>query len=189
MNTEAMKLAVVGGGSWGTALANLLAVKGFPISLWVFESEVREQIETHGENQVFLPGVRLSDRLTASNDLNAVVSGKDLVLLVTPSHVTRAVSSQMADSLDGSEIIVSASKGIENETHLTMCEVLKETLPMISSDRIAVLHGPSFAKEVAVQSPTVVTAAAPSTAVAEQVQHVFATPYFSCVYQHRRHGR
>jgi glycerol-3-phosphate dehydrogenase (NAD(P)+) len=178
MNTEAMKLAVVGGGSWGTALANLLAGNGYPISLWVYEPEVREQIENHRENQVFLPGVQLSERLRASNDLSDVVAGKDLVLLVTPSHVTRAVSSQMAAYLGGGEIIVSASKGIENKTHLTMSEVLAATLPMIASDHMAVIHGPSFAKEVAAQAPTVVTVASASSAVAEQVQKVFAAPYF-----------
>jgi glycerol-3-phosphate dehydrogenase (NAD(P)+) len=107
-----------------------------------------------------------------------VVSQKDLVLIVTPSHVMRDVSGKMRGHIDPHTIVVSASKGIEIGTHLTMSGILAQTLPELSSDRIAVLSGPSFAKEVARQVPTVITVAAHNKPVAAKVQQVFATPYF-----------
>ena len=178
VTTENMAIGVVGAGSWGTALANLLACKGYPVDHWVYETEVREQMAAERENRRFLPGVVLSERLHPSNDLAAVVGGKDLVLVVTPSHVTRQTMSQCAAAIDEKTIVVSASKGIENETHLTMSGVLREVLPGLSPARLAVLTGPSFAKEVARQVPTVVTVAAGDADTAARVQQVFATDYF-----------
>ncbi|MGB5983715.1 MAG: NAD(P)H-dependent glycerol-3-phosphate dehydrogenase [Desulfobacterales bacterium] len=178
-----LKIGVVGAGSWGTALANLLAKKGYPIDQWVFEPEVKAQMAAQGENQLFLPGVKLSPNLTPSGDLAQVVSGKDLVLIVVPSHVMRHVAGEMEPRLNPGAILVSASKGIENTTHLTMTGILQEVLPQIRPARLAVLSGPSFAKEVAARAPTVVTAACRDEGVAQQVQQVFATPYFR-VYTH-----
>jgi glycerol-3-phosphate dehydrogenase (NAD(P)+) len=181
MNSEIdqnMKIGVVGAGSWGTALANLLGCQGYSLDLWVFEPEVRRQIEKHHENKVFLPGVSLSPNVHPSNDLHAVVNRKNLVLLVVPSHLMRETTLRMADSIGSETIVVSASKGIENKTHLTMSGVIRETLPRVTGEHLAVLSGPSFAREVARQAPTVITTACHSLATAEIVQHVFATPYF-----------
>ena len=124
-----LRIGVVGAGSWGTALANLLACKGYRLDLWVFEPDVCRQIAKQHENKVFLPGVNLSPNLTPSNDLAAVVQGKDLILIVVPSHVMRATTLQMADAIGADTIVVSASKGIENKTHLTMSGVISETMP------------------------------------------------------------
>jgi glycerol-3-phosphate dehydrogenase (NAD(P)+) len=178
IDVKRLKIGVVGAGSWGTALANLLALKGFKIDHWVFETEVKEQIETCRENRVFLPGITLSDNLVPSNDLQVVVSGKDIVLIVVPSHVMRETSEKMAAGLSADTLVVSASKGIENTTHLTMTGILGQTLPKVASRNMAALTGPSFAREVAQKVPTVVTAAASESAVAEFVQSVFSTPYF-----------
>jgi glycerol-3-phosphate dehydrogenase (NAD(P)+) len=172
------KLGVVGAGSWGTALADLLASKGYPVDLWVFEKDVKDQILATGENQVFLAGVQLSPNLHPSNDIAEVVSGKDLVVVVVPSHVLRETTRRMSSSVSGDAIIVSATKGIENKTHLTMTGVLQETLAQIPDDHMAVLSGPSFAPEVAKKYPTVVTVAAKDLEIAELVQEVFATPHF-----------
>ena len=172
------KIGVVGAGSWGTALANLLCLKGLKIDHWVYEREVREQIQSQRENKVFLPGITLSKNLNPSNDLEAVVSGKDLVLIVVPSHVMRETAHKIAGSVSKDMTIVSASKGIENKTHLTMSGVLRETLPNISKNNFAVLSGPSFAPEVARQVPTAVTVASKDQKVASFVQRIFATPYF-----------
>ena len=177
-DSGSLRIAVIGAGSWGTALANLLASKGCRVEQWVFEAEVRDQILTHRENQVFLPGVTLSENLTPSNDLGAVVAEKDLLLVVVPSHVMRAVSQDMAACITGTPVVVSASKGIENLTHLSMSGVLRETLPMIPESHLAVLSGPSFAREVARNVPTAVTLAASDDGVARLVQEVFATPSF-----------
>jgi len=173
----AFRIGVIGGGSWGTVLAGLLAAKGFSVHLWVFEPEVAEQINTHRENRVFLPGITLSPNLTAFNDLASAIAGKDLLLVVVPSHVIRETSAGMAGRLGARTMVVSASKGIENKTHLTMTGVLRETLGL-GDDRVAVLSGPSFAVEVARKLPTVVTVASRSQALAQMVQQVFATPYF-----------
>jgi glycerol-3-phosphate dehydrogenase (NAD(P)+) len=173
-----IKIGVVGAGSWGTALANLLGAKGLHVELWAFEHEVKDQIETVRENKVFLPGHSISPNVIASNDLPGVVAGKNLVLVVVPSHVMRETAGKMAEYVSKEEIIVTAAKGIENGTHLTMSGVLKETLPGIPEKNFAVISGPSFAREVAREVPTVVTVASPDPDVAAYVQHVFATPYF-----------
>ena len=178
-----LKIGVVGAGSWGTALANLLAGKGYPIDWWVFEADVCEQIRAYRENRIFLPGVKLSRNLEATNDLSAVVRDKDVVLIVVPSHVMRSVAESVAPHLLPTAIVVSASKGIENETLLTMSEVLKEALEGFQDDRFSVLSGPSFAREVVQNLPTVVTAASRNLDCARSVQHIFATPFFR-VYTH-----
>jgi glycerol-3-phosphate dehydrogenase (NAD(P)+) len=178
ININDIKIGVVGAGSWGTALANLLGLKGFKIDLWIFEKEVKEQIETFAENKIFLPDFPLSSNLRPYNDMARVVSGKELVLIVVPSHVMRETVQKMSAHLSEETIVVSASKGIENKTHLTMSAVLKEVLPVISESSFAALSGPSFAREVAKEFPTVVTVASKDERVARYVQHVFATPYF-----------
>ncbi len=178
INVEEFRIGVVGAGSWGTALADLIANKGFRLQLWAYEQEVVEQIQNDRENQFFLPGFKLSDNITASNDLHGVVADKDLVLIVVPSHVMRDTTQEMAGHISAETIVVSASKGIENKTHLTMSGVIKQTLSEIPDQRLAVISGPSFAKEVVQQLPTVVTVASREPATAGLVQHVFATPYF-----------
>jgi glycerol-3-phosphate dehydrogenase (NAD(P)+) len=171
-------LGVVGAGSWGTALANLLAVKGFTVDHWVYEPEVRARMQADRENRRFLPGVTLSDNLHPTGDLESVVAGKDLVLVVTPSHVTRRTIETCGHAIGPDTIVVSASKGIENRTHLTMSGVLEEVIPGLSADRLAVITGPSFAKEVARQVATVVTVASVDANTAAFVQQTFATDYF-----------
>jgi glycerol-3-phosphate dehydrogenase (NAD(P)+) len=173
-----LKIGVVGAGSWGTALANLMASKGFAIDLWVYEKEVISQILEFGENQFFLPDIKLSSNLKPRHNLAEVVSGKDVLLVVVPSHVMRETTLKMADHVSEATIIASASKGIENKTHLTMNGVLQETLPQISPERLSVISGPSFAREVAQNLPTVVTVASKNMEIATLVQQVLVTPYF-----------
>jgi len=173
-----IKIGVVGAGSWGTALANLLADKGYVVSLWVFEPEVEQQILNERENKVFLPGVKLSERLMPSGDLVHVVSGKDLLLVVVPSHVMRETSGKFSRYIPENTLVVSASKGIENITHLTMSQVLRETIPHVPENRFAVLSGPSFAKEVAEKVPTLISVASKDPEAACLIQGVFATSYF-----------
>jgi len=178
MEVDKLKIGVVGAGSWGTALANLLALKGYRIDHWVFEPEVKAEMEATRENRMFLPGVRLNANLVPTNDIKTVVSNKDLILIVVPSHVMRVTTEKMADYVPADTILVSASKGIENVTHLTMTGILAQTLSNVPARNLTVLTGPSFAKEVARKVPTVVTAAATDLDVAEVVQAVFSCPYF-----------
>lgn len=170
------KIGVVGAGSWGTALADLLAGKGYAVDLWAYEPEVARSINEDRENRLFLPEIILEKGLRASNDLAGVVSGKDMVLMVTPTHEMRRVAGIAAQHIPDDAIVVSASKGIENQTLLTMTGVLGELLP--GRERLTAISGPSFAIEVAQKTPTVVTAAASRIDIANDVQAIFAAPHF-----------
>ncbi|UCD33236.1 MAG: NAD(P)-dependent glycerol-3-phosphate dehydrogenase [Desulfobacterales bacterium] len=178
MDVKNIDIGVVGAGSWGTALADLLGRKGFKLDLWAFEKEVKEQIESERENKLFLPGFSLSNHLYPSNNIAKVVAEKDLVLFAVPSHVMRETAARIHGHVSPQTIVVSASKGIENKTHLTMSGVLKETLTDLPEDAFSVLSGPSFSREVAMAFPTVIAAASTSQDTARFVQHIFATPYF-----------
>ncbi len=180
MNIDIAKtrIGVVGAGSWGTALAKLLADKGFSLDLWAFEPEVKEQIEQERENKIFLPGFELPNNLVPSNDLETVVKNKELVLVVVPSHCMRNVSLEMKAFISPDTIVVTASKGIENVSHQTMTDILSENIDFIPKENFVVLSGPSFAKEVAAKVPTVVAAASKNRGVAEYVQAVFSCPTF-----------
>ncbi|MFW5901443.1 MAG: NAD(P)H-dependent glycerol-3-phosphate dehydrogenase [Thermodesulfobacteriota bacterium] len=159
-------------------MANLLAGKGHPVDLWAYEPAVKESIAQKHENKMFLPGIKLSGNLTPSNDLAQVVSDKPVVLFVVPSHVMREVSGRAAAHIDDHAVVVTASKGIENKTHLIMTDVLKETLSPALSSRISAISGPSFAAEVARQLPTVVTVASGDAQAAAYLQQLFVTPFF-----------
>ncbi len=181
MDTQAngqQRMAVVGAGSWGTALANLLALKGYRVDLWAYEPEVKADIINHRENRLFLPDIVLSENIVPSNDLGQVVSSNTMILIVVPSHTMRQVARDMADHMSNDTIVITASKGIEDGTYLTMFGVLEQTLPMLDPDNLVVLSGPSFAKEVACRVPTAISVACKNLAVATRVQHMFATDYF-----------
>ncbi len=177
-DANTLKVGVVGAGSWGTALANLLAKKGFKVDHWVFEPEVLQEIKSIGENRRFLPGIKLSNNLSLHNDLEKVVTDKNLLVMVTPSHVLREIATKIASFVSPETILVSASKGIENLTYMTMSEVLVSVVPNMNKNRLAVITGPSFAKEVAKQIPTAVTIASENKELSKFVQLVFATKYF-----------
>jgi glycerol-3-phosphate dehydrogenase (NAD(P)+) len=177
-SVNSLNIGVVGAGSWGTALANLLAVKGYTIDLWVYEQEVRETIENQRENTIFLPDITLSENLVPTNDIKTAVSDKDIVLIVVPSHVMRETAGLMKEYIGPDTILITASKGIENKTHMTMLGILKDVLGPIPDDRLVALSGPSFAREVAQQLPTVVAVASTNPDTATLAQHVFATPLF-----------
>ncbi len=171
------KTAVIGAGSWGTALAVLLAEKGCAVSLWAHRPEHAERLQRERENVVYLPGIPLPENLVISADIDAVLRDASVVVMVVPSHAYREVFQQVAPRIDPATIVVSAAKGIENETLLTMTGVMRDVAPDISFP-LAVLSGPSFAREVAEGKPTAVTVAAAETAVATRVQDLFFTERF-----------
>jgi glycerol-3-phosphate dehydrogenase (NAD(P)+) len=168
-------VAVIGAGSWGTALAQLLADKGLAVRLWVREPEVLEQI-SRGENTAFLPGVRLSLRLRPTLDLAEALSGAGLALMAVPSHVFRETLRKAAPLLTPATILASATKGLEIDTQLTMEGVVREELG--AEVPYAVLSGPSFAREVAARQPTAVTVASRRPDTARLLQRLFSTSYF-----------
>jgi glycerol-3-phosphate dehydrogenase (NAD(P)+) len=172
------RIAVIGAGSWGTALAQLLAEKGYGVDLWVYEPELCETIRRTRENDYYLKGFRLSDNIAPSTDLAGTVRDHSMLVMVVPSHVYRSVASLMVPHLKKGCILVSATKGIENDTLLTMSGIWKELLPPFLEAHVVTLAGPSFAREVMQKTPTAVTVAADSLSTAEKVQRIFHTPTF-----------
>ncbi len=177
------KIAVIGAGSWGTTLADLLAKKGYPVTLWCFEEDLAERIERSKINDLYLPGVNLSENLQVTSVLKSAVSGKQLLLFVTPSQVTRQVLQQALPDILPQALLVSASKGIENDSLMLLSQVFEELLPESMQLRLGFLSGPSFAKEVSSGMPTAVVAAARDLAVAGEIQKIFSTETFR-VYTH-----
>ncbi len=178
MDILKIRIGVVGAGAWGTALAKLLADKGFALDLWVFEEQVRKQIEQYRENRVFLPEIILPENINATNDLELAVRDKDMVLVVVPSHCMRDMAGRMKNYISPETIVVTASKGIENKTHMVMTQILAEKIDIIPEGNFAALSGPSFAREVADMVPTVVAAASTNHETALFVQKVFSCPTF-----------
>lgn len=173
-------VAVLGAGSWGTTLADLLARRGHAVRLWAHEAEVVEAINTRHENPIFLPGCALAENLRATGDAAGAADGAEVLLMVAPSHVLRRVAERARPGVRPDALVVSATKGIENDTLELMSAVLEQTLP---GRPVTALSGPSFALEVFQQQPTAVVAAARQAETAARVQQVFSTPRFR-VYSH-----
>ena len=173
-------VAVLGAGSWGTTLANLLAAKGETVRLWAYEPEVVEAINRSHENTVFLPGVRLETGLRAFTDPREAVADAPVIVSAPPSHAVRSVVNQIRGVVRPGTLVVSATKGIETDTLALMSAVFEECLP---EARFAALSGPSFAIEVCQGQPTLVVAAARDESTARDAQRIFATPRFR-VYSH-----
>src|SRR2546422_2648898 len=178
-----VKIAVVGGGAWGTALADLLARKGGveSVTLWAREPEVVDSINREHINHVFLPGAPLDPTLRANGDLAETVRGAEVIVSSAPSHVARQVMARASPAFPPGAMVVSVSKGLEPERLTTLSCVLGEVLPQ--GIPLAVLSGPSFAREVYQHQPTAVVPAARDHEVAQRVQQVFAANYFR-VYSH-----
>jgi len=171
------RAAVIGAGSWGTTLAQLLALKGLPVRLWAHEAEVAAVIASCRENSLFLPQVRLHGGLTATTSLEEALDRVELALFVTPSHVAREVLRRAIPVLPGGALVVVASKGIETETLDTMDRVFAAELAPAGRS-LAFLSGPSFAREVALGLPTAVTIASCDAAAARRAQEIFSGEAF-----------
>jgi len=176
--TSAKKAAVLGAGSWGTALAQLLGRKGMQVTMWAREPEVVQSINEKHENDIFLPDIPLSENITASGDVQAVVDNVDLVLCVIPTQFLRSFLVTNREVFPPGVPFVSCSKGIENISLMTPMEIMLDELPGKYHKFLAVLSGPSFAKEVGLGWPTNVTAAAKDIEVAASVQDMVSDFYF-----------
>lgn len=173
-----MRGSVIGSGSFGTALANVLAVNCEEVRLWGREPGTVEAINVRHENATYLPGIPISERVRATTNLEEALAGAELVVLATPSHATREMMSRAKAYLPRHVPLITVSKGIENETLLTMTELLEDCLPEEFHPYIAVLSGPSFAKELARRMPTVVTIASHWDKVAVRCQKALQTETF-----------
>ena len=176
-------IGVIGAGSWGTTLANLLAQKGYAVTLWCYEADLAQRMEATGVNDLYLPDVKLDKNLSTSSNLKEVVGGKPILLFVTPSQVTRLILKQALADISPQALIISASKGIENDSLMLLSQVFEELLPASMHNQLGFLSGPSFAKEVSAGIPTAVVAAAPDLKVAAKIQKIFSTERFR-VYSH-----
>lgn len=173
-----MRVAVIGGGSFGTALAKLLAEMNHEVVLWCHNPQVSRCIAERRENPVYLPGVRLPDALRVTTSLKDAARDQEMLVAMGPSHVMRPVMEELRSFINGAPVVVSAAKGIEEHTHKRMSEVLLEVLGQEFSDRVAALSGPSFAREIAAGMPTAVTVAATGVSTCRIVQSAFRTPTF-----------
>ena len=172
-----MKIAIIGAGSWGTALSNLLANKGLEVSLWVREPQLYEELIKKRENTWFLPGIKLSKNINFSLNLCETVKHTKHILIAVPSQFVRDVLKRLRPHLDQRPVIICASKGIEILSLKPMSSVvyeeLKDKMPIY-----AILSGPSFAKEVAQNLPTAVTIGCEDAETAKELQEMFFTPNF-----------
>ena len=168
-------LAIIGGGSWGTALAIVLAPRFSRVALWVYESDLAARMVSSRINDIYLAGCPIPTTIDITADLASALDGAEIVLSVVPSHLARGLYQRMLPWLNENLLFVSATKGLENHSLLRVSEVIRE---VAGTSRVAVISGPSFAREVACFEPTAVVAAATEPGVAETVQAAFSGPTF-----------
>lgn len=168
-------IGVIGGGSWGTALAILLSKKGYNIDLWIRNEEQCKEINNSRENIKYLPGVVIPNNVFVTSNLAQALDNKDLIVLAVPSHAVRETLISAKEHVKKEQIFVNVAKGIENDTLLRVSQIVHEIVPQA---KYGILSGPSHAEEVARDVPTTVVAASEEKEVAEYIQDVFMTPKF-----------
>jgi glycerol-3-phosphate dehydrogenase (NAD(P)+) len=171
-------LAIIGAGSWGTALAIVLAPRFPKVRLWVYEPDLAERIRQSRDNDIYLPGCQIPTSVDVTNDLPAALQDPDIVLSVIPSHLVRQIYQAMLPSLTDKTIFVSATKGLELETLLRPSEIIRELIAPHFLARVAAISGPTFAREVATGNPTALVVSSADESTACCVQSRFAGPTF-----------
>ncbi|HWL13056.1 MAG TPA: NAD(P)H-dependent glycerol-3-phosphate dehydrogenase [Ureibacillus sp.] len=171
-------VTVLGAGSWGTALAIVLAENGHQTLVWTHRQEQADEMNTQHTNQKYLPKIQLPQNLVATSNLEEAVVFSDILVVAVPTKAIREVSKQMEPSLRNKKIFVHVSKGIEPDSLMRISEMLTESLSPEFVEEIVVLSGPSHAEEVVLHHPTTITAACGNLATAEKVQDLFMNNYF-----------
>lgn len=171
-----MRIAVIGAGSWGTAVSWLLGSKGYDVTVWAREQEIADAINANHRNPTYLPDVELPENVSATHDIAEAVAGADAVVMVTPSVGVRATAEAMAPHLGADVPVVILSKGVEGGTSLLMTEILAEVFG--NDARIAALSGPNHAEEVSRGVPSATVVASHSEETASFFQELFSTPFF-----------
>ncbi|MEA2036548.1 MAG: NAD(P)H-dependent glycerol-3-phosphate dehydrogenase [Nanoarchaeota archaeon] len=175
-----MKIAVLGAGSWGTTLANLLAEKDYKVKLWAFEKEVVQEIKNKRENSTFLPGVKLSENIEPTDEIKEAVSGSNIIITSIPSQFLRNTVKEISNSVGKDSIIISVTKGLEDISFKTMSEILEEEL---SGVKVVALSGPNHAEEISRKIPAATVAASKHQDILPKVKDILETKYFK-VYPH-----
>lgn len=170
-------VAVIGAGSWGSALAHVLATNGHQVRMYARNPEVAEELMTQHTNQAYLPGASFPETIHCSTSIEQTVRDVEVVLLVVPSHAMRATIRSIRPHLNGTELVVHASKGFELESGKRMSEVIQEELHE-STCPVGVLSGPSHAEEVVQMLPTTITAASADSVTRRRLQTIFSNEYF-----------
>ncbi len=175
---EAKQLSILGGGSWGTALAVVLAPRFHHVRLWVYEQDLAARINATRVNDIYLPGISLPANVTAEPDLINAARGAGILLGVMPSHHARRVYTQALPALTPATLFVSATKGLETGSLLRISEVMAEVIGPSFAPRIGVLSGPTFAKEIGRGEPAAIVISSQDSDLARTVQSAFAGPTF-----------
>ena len=170
-----VRVGVIGAGSWGIALAKLLDGNGHQVTVWSIIKEEIEMLKKEHEHKDKLPGVKLSENMVFTNDLEEAMKDKDILVLAVPSPFTRSTAHSMEPYLKDGQIIVNVAKGIEEHTMLTLSQIIEEELP---AAQVAVLSGPSHAEEVGRGIPTTIVVGAKKKETAEYLQNIFMNNVF-----------
>ena len=169
------RISVIGAGSWGIALANLLAGNGHDVTVWSIMKDEIDMLELNHEHLDKLPGVKLNDSIKYTTDLEKACKEKDILVLAVPSVYTRSTSHSMAPFITDGQIIVNVAKGVEENTLLTLSEIITEEIPHAN---VCVLSGPSHAEEVGRGLPTTVVVGSKDQKTAEYLQDTFMNDFF-----------
>ena len=172
-------VSVLGAGSWGTALAQVLAENEHAVTLWEFRPDAADHLNKTRVNSEFLPDIPIPASIRITSDLEKACDEQDIIVVAVPSHVVRSVSEQVNEiGKSRDAVFVNVAKGVENETLLRMSQVLKETINWVDNKQIVTLSGPSHAEEVSRRIPTAIVAAGHDLQAAEIIQHAFMNMFF-----------
>ena len=178
--TRKKRIAIIGAGSWGTALAITLSQNGHDVKLWARREDAARRMKLQHRNPRYLSDALIPAAVTVTSDLHEAIAGADLWIFATPSQAIRSAAERIRrEEQEHSDlVVVSVAKGIEQETLMTSSQILDDVLEGVPRERIGVLYGPSHAEEVAAAQPTAVVASAPDESIAHEIQDAFMTPWF-----------
>lgn len=174
-DTLKTEIGILGGGSWGTALATVLGNKGYAVDIWMRNKEQCKDMQESRENKKYLPKVKLSENINITTDIEKTIKGKVAVILAVPTHTVRMVLEANKEYFSAEQVIVNVAKGIENDTLERISEIVKDILP---ANKFVALSGPSHAEEVGVNDPTTVIAASTDEEAGKLIQDIFMTENF-----------
>ncbi|KAA0207718.1 MAG: NAD(P)-dependent glycerol-3-phosphate dehydrogenase [Ignavibacteriaceae bacterium] len=173
-----MKVSVLGAGGWGTSLAILLHENSNSVTLWEFNKEYSHTLDSYRENFYYLPKVKIPSGITITNDLYEAATGKDVIIISTPTQYIRSALKELKNATTRNSLIVNVSKGIENDTLMLVNDIIQDIIPDVTPEQICCVSGPSHAEEVSRKIPTAVVCASNSSSSAKTVQDLMSNNYF-----------